>query len=1114
MMTSVDLPEDAIENFISFTNASREKAVAFLEANNRDSNRAINAYFENPDSIQPEPTVAWPMPPSSQQEGYGYQNQNIHSFRIDSDPVHPVGYGTAPSRPPSRIGSRERTDEAKVGQPIEGLLNKPAAGTGPSQHMSLAEQEEHELQRAVALSLNAELGGNGDISIDGGGQETGVINTNQTKLAPATQNHYEETAWALTLLEPAAREVCMHPDPEERMRVSNEPVFLRPSDEADYLAGFLTILHSIPLAREALLLRDKVIDDYGSDPQWWNGQPINLPSLVTLADDGYMDESGHDDVLLEVQRLMTFLDSTHRAFGSIDALANLKSIQSWNTEYNVGQFLESWQRAAVAATPNNQLATIFSSLAYKRPLSVDEEPIDKEFLALELPVHSDLVETLYDAIDISMWQDSADSELDDIWLDRIGEVFTLQLNSTDTQKSVDVKIPAVWYPDRYMEACRDISREIRKRRIETSVEVDKLQHLMRLFSASTIDHSTSQTRNTFDLAVSALQVASRNNLVNGSVGDPEMQEQTVVSHEAAMNLTKELKALTEKIDQKLRSLEERRVQALEALRRYSKELTTASNDPAKPPHNKYTLRGVCTHPHVTYVLRRREMSIEGTDERSSTNSAPDEWQWWRISFSVDDATARHAESTQTPVVPSLHQCSAIPQELRKPRVPLPSNMDVAGYTVRPVREIEVLRAAKEEARSVLLVYANENAVNFKEGPLPPQLQAFVDADNKVFESEREEFAQKLQQQAEEEPAKGSDNSWPDLEPLGGEFDETSSAQKQTSGKASGLEHAPAPSSSSVSGEEPTGTRQTGRNAAGNSNHKKHYSWDDRIPASLLPESSAFDSNTINVFDYQVSSFPDTPPSEPEDKEPEMQERGVGGGGMAILRQAGSSGSGSVKRSVQPAVSMGRIQEEIDDDGEDDSSGNSRGPGDMRVDYDNPASRTAGGLRPYVLVGGDFSHFARECLKYHGTEVPWINQLLRKCMLNRGHDETLFGHPILKLPGVEGRDLVVQSLQLSIRECSEPEDEQMCNLIEDLIREQNLLENEQEQSSSADKAQLSILRVPVSQKLVNDFVDTLKLPGKEQDKSKECIRCHCPPISAHLTSCLHIYCQDCAEETMI
>ncbi|KAG5291898.1 ubiquitin interaction domain-containing protein [Histoplasma ohiense] len=941
MMTSYDIPEDAIENFISFTNASREKAIAFLEANNRDSNRAINAYFENPGSVQPEPSVSWPMPPSSQNEGYGYKNQNAPSFRIDSDPVHPVGYGTAPSRPPSRIGSYEHTEEAKVGQPIEGPANKPGVGASPSQHMSLAEQEEHELQRAVALSLNAELGGNGDISIDDGSQETGVISTNQMKLAPATQNHYDETAWALTLLEPATREVCIHPDPEERKRVNDEPVFLRPSEEADYLAGFLTIIHAIPLAREALLLRDKVIDDYGSDSQWWNGQPIDLPSLVTFADDGYMDDSVHDDVLVEVQRLMAFLDGTHRAFGSIDALANLKSIQSWSTEYNVGQFLESWQRSAVAATPDNQLATIFSSLAYKRPFSVDEEPIDKEFLALELPVHSDLVETLYDAIDVSMWQDSPDSELDDIWIDRIGEVFSLRLNSTDPQKSVDVKIPAVWYPDRYMEACRDISRNIRKRRIETSLEIDKLQHLMQRFSTPKIGHSTSQIKITFDLAVNALQVASRSNLVNGSLEDPDVEERTIVSHEAVMDLANELKALTEKIDQKLKSLEERKSQALESLRRYTKELTTASNDPAKPPHRKYTLRGVCTHPHVTYVLRRRENNVEMTEGPISVSSAHDEWQWWRISFSVDDAKARHAEATQTPVVPSLHRNSGIAQQQRNPRVPLPANMDVAGYTVRPVREIEVLRAAKEEGRSVLLVYANENAVNFKEGPLPPPLQEFVDADNRFFESEREEVSQKLQEQAEEEVAKASESSWPELEPLGGGAEETSSIHGQTSRKVAEPQHVPTLSSPLTSREGPAGTKQAGRNnSTGNSRHKEQRSWDDQIPASLRTESATLSASTTNVFDYEVSSFPDTPPSEMEDKEPEMQEIGVGSGGSAILGHGSVSGSGRVRSSTQPSGSMGNIREEVGDDGEGGSNRCEHGPEKIEVEFNMPPSHTA------------------------------------------------------------------------------------------------------------------------------------------------------------------------------
>lgn len=60
-------PEDAIANFVSFTSTTREQAVSFLkvqneplvdrsvmtddillQANNLDSQKAINAYFEDP----------------------------------------------------------------------------------------------------------------------------------------------------------------------------------------------------------------------------------------------------------------------------------------------------------------------------------------------------------------------------------------------------------------------------------------------------------------------------------------------------------------------------------------------------------------------------------------------------------------------------------------------------------------------------------------------------------------------------------------------------------------------------------------------------------------------------------------------------------------------------------------------------------------------------------------------------------------------------------------------------------------------------------------------------------------------------------------------------------
>lgn len=93
------------------------------------------------------------------------------------------------------------------------------------------------------------------------------------------------------------------------------------------------------------------------------------------------------------------------------------------------------------------------------------------------------------------------------------------------------------------------------------------------------------------------------------------------------------------------------------------------------------------------------------------DKARDEWQWWRISFSTDDAKTQQSDSSK---------------DNSSGKYVAPPNTDVIGYTSRKVREIEVLRAAREESKSVLLVYANSNAVQFEESPAPPPLQVRPD----------------------------------------------------------------------------------------------------------------------------------------------------------------------------------------------------------------------------------------------------------------------------------------------------------------------------------------------------------------------------------------------------
>lgn len=238
---------------------------------------------------------------------------------------------------------------------------------------------------------------------------------------------------------------------------------------------------------------------------------------------------------------------------------------------------------------------------------------------------------------------------------------------------------------------------------------------------------------------------------------------------------------------------------MESLKAHSRYLTEPSSSPDEPPVHKYTLRGVCTEPHVTYVLRRSTHSHENPEPS-------DEYQWWRLSFSVDDAKLKQSQAGQTSA---------------------PKDADVIGYTAHKVREVEVLRAAREESKNVLLVYANSNAMNFQDDQIPEALQVctsyylpaqltdqrFVSDDNAAFDSELRDW------QDNPDTTSRQEDEW-----------------EQTMGSRPGF---PSPSIE-------------GRN----------------VPASK-----------VNVFDYQVSSFDDDSAKQSR----EMQERG----GKSLLGQASS-----------------------------------------------------------------------------------------------------------------------------------------------------------------------------------------------------------------------------------
>lgn len=410
--------------------------------------------------------------------------------------------------------------------------------------MSLAQREEQELQQAVAMSLNQGMSK----------QETGVTTNNQAQFGKATRDQYDESAWAMTLFNTTSEEVVLSPDPEDRKRTPGEPAFIRPSTNNLYLGGFLTILHEIPLAREALMLRKKVLFDYGQDSQWWSGQPINLPKIVTVNERDNSDNDW-DDIIYETQRLMAFLDSTDRSFGSSDSLASLKNLHDYSSdsEEAITRFLETWHRAALRAEPENPLSTIFQSRAYKRTPFDDPEdgddPISKDLFIFEPQVEQGHGQTLYDVLDSAIWSDRPGENMDDVWLEHLGEVLVMKLDSYENAKSVDVKTPAIFYPDRYMSSCRELALDFRTKRLAVMEEVQELEKLVTRFTSPRTPVGSLTVREILEKAAQAVPIVlSEDSIKSDDSMTPEMKA------EKASRIARDLEKISQKVEAKLKGI--------------------------------------------------------------------------------------------------------------------------------------------------------------------------------------------------------------------------------------------------------------------------------------------------------------------------------------------------------------------------------------------------------------------------------------------------------------------------------------------------------------------------------------------------------------------------------
>lgn len=381
----------------------------------------------------------------------------FHIQPPDNDPVlygYDPGYGsTAPSRPPSRVDNR-----SPIGRAVD-MTTGPYASGVPTNQM----EEDAQLQQALAASMNPSgmhtpqpisngLGLPPQLPPPPPPQESGVTN-NGPYFGPANRSDYDPNQWAMVPL----RLRQTDPRPVSRQRAPGSSAFLRNRSENSTnrhrVGGILTILHSIPAARNALLQLGNVPEyGYGSNNEWWRGQKI-LPPALQEHDEQISSERNQ---LLppwsdELHRLVAFLDSTERAYGTADILAKCKAPgveDRWDSER---EFFDSHMEMLKAR--NDDSWDDLTMCVKKSQYGTEQGFL--EYLNLLYCEDLDLTTTnLYACLDKAFWVDrntSGDSLEGTPYttISKLPEVLTISLRAPQGLPAA-VDIPETIYLDRYL----------------------------------------------------------------------------------------------------------------------------------------------------------------------------------------------------------------------------------------------------------------------------------------------------------------------------------------------------------------------------------------------------------------------------------------------------------------------------------------------------------------------------------------------------------------------------------------------------------------------------------------------------------------------------------------
>ena len=415
--------------------------------------------------------------------------------------------------------------------------------TDQTQPRSFAEQDEDNLQKAIDMSMSQTLSG----------QEVGITDATGTRFGPATEAYYDNDKWAMTAARSHAQEILQNPDPEYRKREPGAPAFIKPSLAGNYIPPLITILHAVPLAREALLARDHLIENYGYNNEWWDGQAIETPRVIDV--DNPTEEPIHAELIHELQRHIAFLDQTERAYGNAEALANSDGLRRFRLSEVENELLQTWSSGIAKLLPDFELRDIFQNT-----VSIDETT--RSFFSLDLPLSEDMLDcgmTIYEALDDALWTANRATFQSDTFLTRVADVLVINAYRQNQRGSgLGIKIPAVWYADRYLQDSIPVTKDMHLGKESVSAEIkriEKAQAKLHSFQYSWDTAKVVDTGKLLNLAKSYFETSPEGEKVEVSVNSQDsISVESEPSKKSISIIAEELQGVVERVSQKLNGL--------------------------------------------------------------------------------------------------------------------------------------------------------------------------------------------------------------------------------------------------------------------------------------------------------------------------------------------------------------------------------------------------------------------------------------------------------------------------------------------------------------------------------------------------------------------------------